>query len=253
MHRSLPIRILVLILSLIPALPTLAGHGAEGAKLRSHDLVVGEGALAEQHAKVKVHYTGWLTDGTRFDTSLERGEAFEFQIGAGQVIPGWDMGVEGMRVGGKRELVVPPELGYGSRGAGEVIPPNATLKFEIELLEVIPPAYSNIGNRDVRNLLQQGVKLFDIRRQDEWKQTGVVEGSIQTTAFDNRGRFQQSFLDELARQVDKNEEFMIICRTGNRTAALANWLSTRGGYSKVHNVRDGITDWIDEGLPVQKN
>jgi FKBP-type peptidyl-prolyl cis-trans isomerase len=83
-----------------------------------------------------VHYSGWLTDGTRFDSSLDRGQPFEFRLGAGQVIPGWDEGVAGMKVGGKRKLTVPPQLGYGSHGAGGVIPPDAVLVFEVELLAV---------------------------------------------------------------------------------------------------------------------
>ena len=83
-----------------------------------------------------VHYTGWLTDGTKFDPSKDRGDPFRFNLGAGQVIAGWDEGVTGMKVGGTRKLTIPPQLGYGARGAGGVIPPNATLVFEVELLGV---------------------------------------------------------------------------------------------------------------------
>jgi len=100
------------------------------------DIVVGDGAVAEPGKTVMVHYTGTLTDGTKFDSSLDRGTPFEFQLGAGQVIEGWDKGVDGMKVGGKRKLVIPPEMGYGPFGAGSVIPPNATLVFEVELLDV---------------------------------------------------------------------------------------------------------------------
>ena len=96
----------------------------------------GIGAEATPGSQVSVHYTGWLTDGTKFDSSLDRNRPFEFALGAGQVIQGWDQGVAGMRVGGKRKLTIPPELGYGARGAGGVIPPNATLVFEVELLGV---------------------------------------------------------------------------------------------------------------------
>jgi FKBP-type peptidyl-prolyl cis-trans isomerase len=105
-------------------------------KLEITDLVVGQGAEAKSGQKVTVHYTGTLENGTKFDSSLDRHKPFQFQLGVGQVIKGWDEGVKGMKVGGKRKLIIPAEMGYGSRGAGGVIPPNATLIFEVELLEV---------------------------------------------------------------------------------------------------------------------
>lgn len=98
------------------------------------ELVVGEGAEASAGQTVSVHYTGWLTDGSKFDSSKDRDEPFEFPLGGRRVIAGWDEGVQGMRIGGTRKLTIPPALGYGTRGAGGVIPPNATLVFEVELL-----------------------------------------------------------------------------------------------------------------------
>ena len=100
------------------------------------DVEPGTGAAARSGQKAKVHYTGWLTSGQKFDSSKDRNEPFEFMLGAGQVIRGWDEGVAGMKVGGKRRLTVPPSLGYGARGAGGVIPPNAELIFDVELLAV---------------------------------------------------------------------------------------------------------------------
>jgi FKBP-type peptidyl-prolyl cis-trans isomerase FkpA len=98
------------------------------------ELIIGEGAEACAGQMVSVHYKGWLTDGTKFDSSKDRNEPFEFALGARHVIAGWDEGVQGMKIGGTRKLTIPPALGYGTRGAGGVIPPNATLVFEVELL-----------------------------------------------------------------------------------------------------------------------
>lgn len=100
------------------------------------ELTAGTGATATPGQTVVVHYTGWLADGTQFDSSKGRNDPFEFRLGAGQVIRGWDEGVAGMSVGGKRLLTIPPQLGYGARGAGGVIPPDAVLLFEVELLKI---------------------------------------------------------------------------------------------------------------------
>lgn len=112
-----------------PAVETASG-------LRYIDVKVGDGATAESGKTVSVHYTGWLVDGTKFDSSVDRGQPFAFPLGYGRVIRGWDEGVAGMQKGGVRKLIIPSELGYGARGAGAVIPPHATLIFEVQLLDV---------------------------------------------------------------------------------------------------------------------
>jgi len=104
--------------------------------LKYTDVKVGAGREAQPGDTASVHYTGWLMDGKKFDSSVDRKEPFSFRVGAGQVIRGWDEGVAGMKIGGKRQLIIPPALGYGARGAGGAIPPNATLKFDIELLGI---------------------------------------------------------------------------------------------------------------------
>ena len=119
-----------------PAAVTTATTTQEVTKLKIEDEVVGTGAEAKKGDTVTVDYTGWLTNGTKFDSSKDRNQPFVFSLGAGQVIAGWDQGVVGMKVGGKRKLTIPPELGYGAQGAGGAIPPNATLVFEVELHKV---------------------------------------------------------------------------------------------------------------------
>lgn len=120
-----------------PGGPTkVSGAGVTTASgLQYWDLTTGSGAVAEPGKIVQVHYTGWLADGTKFDSSVDRGQPFEFPLGAGRVIKGWDEGVAGMKVGGKRQLHIPPNLGYGSRPMGP-IPPNSSLIFDVELLGV---------------------------------------------------------------------------------------------------------------------
>jgi peptidylprolyl isomerase len=137
----------VLALAIAAAVPLLGRAEAANNQviempngLKYTDTKAGDGATATSGNKVSVHYTGWLYNngakGAKFDSSVDRGQPFQFTLGAHQVIAGWDEGVAGMRVGGKRTLIIPPELGYGARGAGGVIPPNATLMFDVELLGV---------------------------------------------------------------------------------------------------------------------
>ena len=122
------------------AAPALAAETTTPSGLRVSETAVGTGAEAKPGKAVSVHYTGWLykdgAKGAKFDSSVDRDEPFTFRLGAGEVIPGWDEGVSGMKVGGKRPLVIPPQLAYGARGAGGVSPPNATLLFDVELLGV---------------------------------------------------------------------------------------------------------------------
>ena len=118
------------------ALPAEAKPVTTPSGLTYVDLAVGNGPSPTAGKPVKVHYTGWLENGTKFDSSVDRGQPFTFVIGAGEVIPGWDEGVMTMKAGGRRKLIIPSRLGYGAAGAGGVIPPNATLIFEVELLEV---------------------------------------------------------------------------------------------------------------------
>ena len=230
----------------------LLASPAQSADLQIRDLQIGDGKVASVDQKVRVHYTGWLMNGTKFDSSLDRNKPFDFTLGARQVIPGWDQGVVGMRVGGKRELIIPPHLAYGPRGAGGVIPPNATLKFEVELLEVTDPAYQSIDNATLKTLKAQGVKLVDVRTPKEWQETGVIEGSYLLPFRMPNGQINPKFVDDLKRIAAPDEKVMLICRTGNRTRMASEGLSSRFGYSQLYNVKHGITHWMKEQNPVVK-
>lgn len=116
--------------------PVIGKPTTTSSGLEYWDIKKGSGKLAEKGKKVSVHYTGWLTDGKEFDSSRDAAEPIQFDLGTGQVIKGWDEGIAGMKVGGKRQLKIPPALGYGSRGFGSSIPPNATLVFDVELMDV---------------------------------------------------------------------------------------------------------------------
>lgn len=216
------------------------------------DMTPGTGATAVENASVTVHYTGWLLDGTKFDSSHDRKQPFTFTLGAGRVIRGWDLGVKGMKVGGTRELTIPPDLGYGESGAGGVIPPNATLRFEVELLAVAPPKFKAIGNEDLKGLMQRGVTVLDIRRPDEWVETGTIPGVQRLTAFDKNGQFVPTFPDALDALIDRDAEVVLICRTGRRSLALARAMADQAGFTRVYSHATGMEDWIEAGNRVEK-
>ena len=147
----------------------MMGNTAMSDDLKIEVMQEGDGDVAEAGQRVTVHYEGRLSDDTVFDSSRPRGRPFSFTIGAGQVIKGWEQGVAGMKIGELRRLTIPAELAYGAAGAGDVIPPNATLVFDIELLAVSAPV--TLGQATPEDLLQaqkDGVLIVDIRRADEW-------------------------------------------------------------------------------------
>jgi len=219
------------------------------AELQFETLNAGDGMVAETGMRASVHYEGRLEDGEVFDASRPRGQAFSFTIGAGQVIPGWEQGVEGMQVGEVRRLTVPPELGYGAAGAGGVIPPNATLVFDIELLDVgIPAVLGEATSDDLIKAREDGVVIVDIRREDEWRETGVIPGAQMVTAFEAGGRVHPQFLDSFrALLPSPDTPVMLYCRSGNRTRNLGNALIEQLGFSDVMHLSTGITGWLAEG------
>ena len=242
MQRLLPF-LLFMVFGVLPA---------AGAEMKITDIIVGTGEEANVGETVEVHYTGWLLDGDKFDSSVDRGTPFSFTLGEKRVIAGWEQGVAGMKVGGKRELIIPPELGYGARGAGGVIPPNATLKFEIELLGVTGKKFSDLDNEALKAKIAAGVPVIDIRRPDEWTSTGVIDGSHLITFFDQQGQANPGFFEEMSKLAGPNDEVIFLCRSGNRSGVLSEYLAEKAGYTRVYNVAGGMLDWIGAGNPVSE-
>jgi rhodanese-related sulfurtransferase len=229
----------------------ILGKTAVAAELQIEIITEGDGVVAEAGTRVSVHYEGRLEDGEVFDASRPRGEPFAFTIGAGQVISGWEQGVTGMKIGETRRLTIPPELGYGAAGAGGVIPPNATLTFEIELLDVTEAVI--LGEATPDALLQaqaDGVVIIDIRREDEWRETGIIEGAETVTAFQASGRVDPDFLDNFRSLApSRDTPIMLYCRSGNRTTGLGNALIDQLGFTDVTHLSDGINGWLAADKP----
>ena len=209
----------------------------------------GSGTEAANGMSVSVHYTGKLTDGTKFDSSLDRGTPFTFTLGQGSVIKGWDQGVLGMMVGEKRTLTIPSELGYGSAGAGASIPPNATLVFDIELLDVqMPVVLGQSSPTEFIELQKDGYIVIDIRREEEWIETGIIEGAETITAFTESGQLHKDFQEKFFSLAKGPETpILLYCRTGNRTEMLGNALIDQVGLKNVYHLTDGIVEWKKSG------
>ena len=228
------------------------GVGVEAADLSFKVIAEGAGETAQSGMQVSVHYQGRLTDGTIFDDSQKRGTPFSFTLGSGQVIPGWEQGIAGMKIGEKRVLTIPPELGYGTAGAGGVIPPNATLVFDVELIAVmIPPKLVDAKPDDLKAAQKKGVVVIDIRRAEEWAETGIIKGAHTITAFTKSGQLHPEFQTKFTAIVTTPDTpVMLYCRTGNRTGIIGNALVSQLGYRDVTHLSDGIVGWTAGGAPV---
>ena len=219
------------------------------AELQSEIITEGSGTVAETGNRVSVHYEGKLTNGEVFDASRPRGQAFSFTIGAGQVIRGWEEGVAGMKVGEVRRLTIPPELGYGAAGAGNVIPPNATLVFEIELLDVSTPVtLSQATPEDFEVAKSEGVVIIDIRLEQEWQETGIIEGAETITAFEANGGLHPEFQQKFMTVVPSPETpVFLYCHMGVRTTNLGKALVEQLGFLHVTHLTGGILSWKADG------
>ena len=223
---------------------------ADGIKINNN--IEGEGTEIINHSKIKVHYTGKLKDGIKFDSSYDRGKPFSFQIGLRQVIEGWETGLIGMKVGGKRTLIIPPELAYGERGAGDLIPPNATLTFDIEIVDVQDPGYGFVKAKEIKILQEEGYKFIDIRTKKERDHTGVVPGSLEITAFDIYGNFVPEFMKTFRELVELNDNTVFISNEGEIASMLANGFVEQLNATNMYALKGGIQQLIKENYKLEK-
>ena len=204
----------------------------------------GDGISIVNHSKIKVHYKGFLENGTLFDSSYKRKQPFQFQIGTRKVIEGWEIGLIGMKVGGKRTFVVPSDLAYGKNGAGDIIPPNSKLIFEIEIIDVKLPSYKLIKANELKKKQDKGFIVIDIRSKKEWEQTGTIPGSIKMTAFDKNGRFLKDFLKSFQSSFTTSDHIVFVSDHGDISAILANGFVEQLGAKNMYSLEGGIKSYF---------
>ena len=217
--------------------------------------VHGLGDKIKNHYKINVHYLGTLEDGTEFDNSYKRNQPFVFQIGLRQVIPGWEIALMGMQVGGKKKFKVHPSLAYGNLGVGDLIPPNSSLIFDIEIINIKPPGYIEINSEQLLSLQKEklfflmGKKLIliDIRTEKERQLTGVIEGSHRVSAFDSKGNLNPNFLKIYKKNVKENDHVIFISDKGEVSSILANGFIENLGMNNIYSLMGGIQEWIIKG------
>jgi len=213
--------------------------------------IPGTGPVIVNHSKVSVHYRGTLEDGAEFDSSFKRNQPFVFQIGTRQVIPGWEIGLMNMKVGGKRKIKIPPELAYGKNAVGKFIPPNATLIFDIEIIGIKPPGYKVITGKELLSMQKKNkLIVIDIRTQEEWENTGIIKDSKKITAFDIKGNFNPAFIhsfEELTKKNNKSSKVVFVSKKGDISSILANGFVEQLGYKNMYSLQGGIEEWTKFG------
>lgn len=219
------------------------------ADLKTETIIQGSGSKAELGMRVQVHYTGKLDDGTVFDSSVPRGEPFVFTLGQRQVIQGWEEGILGMLVGETRVLTIPPALAYGSSGAGDIIPPNATLIFDVQLLATSwPPSLKELTTEQLLDAQKSGSVIIDIRSSNEWVETGIIAGAETVTAFSANGNLHSDFRKKFFSIIkSKDTPIVLYCRSGNRSKRLGDALVNQGNYTNVSHLSKGIIGWQKDG------
>ena len=203
--------------------------------------ILGNGLEVKNHSKLSVHYIGRLEDNTVFDSSYNRGQLFDFQIGVRKVILGWETGLLGMREGGKRTIFIPYQLAYGESGAGNLIPPKSNLIFDIEVIKVIPPGYKEIDGYQLKLAMTDDFKIIDIRNEDQITSKNKIPGAINITAFDINGNFFPDFLDKYRENVQTGEKVIFISQRGDISSILANGFVEQLKQNNIYHLKDGIS------------
>ncbi len=203
--------------------------------------IIGNGLEVKNHSKVSVHYIGKLEDNTVFDSSYDRGQLFDFQIGVRQVILGWETGLLGMKEGGKRTIFIPYELAYGESSAGSLIPPKSNLIFEIEVIKVIPPGYKEIDGYQLKLAMTGDFKIIDIRTNDEIINSNKIPGAIQITAFDKNGNFFPDFFEKYKENVQMGEKVVFVSQNGDISSILANGFVEQLKQINIYHLKDGVS------------
>ena len=202
---------------------------------------VGNGLEVKNHSKLSVHYIGRLEDKTVFDSSYDRGQFFNFQIGVRKVIPGWETGLLGMREGGKRTIFIPYQLAYGESGAGNLIPPKSNLIFDIEVIKVIPPGYKEIDGYQLKLAMTDDFKIIDIRNEDQITNKNKIPGAIKITAFDKNGNFFPDFFEKYKENVQIGEKVIFISQKGDVSSILANGFVEQLNQVNIYHLKGGVS------------
>ena len=202
---------------------------------------IGSGLEVKNHSKLSVHYIGRLEDNTVFDSSYDRGQFFDFQIGVRKVILGWETGLLGMKEGGKRTIFIPYQLAYGESGAGNLIPPKSNLIFDIELIKVSPPGYKEIDGYQLKLAMTDDFIIIDIRNEDQIINKNKIPGAIQIAAFDKNGNFFPDFFDKYKYNVQIGDKVIFISQNGEISSSLANGFVEQLNQSNIYHLKDGVS------------
>mgnify|MGYP001192162351 CR=1 FL=1 len=222
--------------------------------------IPGNGLAVQNHYKITSHYKGFLENGTEFDSTYKINKPFTFQIGLRQVIEGWELGLNGMKVGGKRTIKIPPNLAYGKKGVKNLIPSNSTLIFEIEIIDIQPHSYILLNSSNLKYLLNE--KLFklqninfiivDIRTSNQIKASGFIKNSYKINAFDINGNLNKEFVNNLKSSIKNNTHVVLVSEDGEVSSILANGLIENIGMKNIYSLKEGINGWVNKGYEIKK-